>query len=405
MERMYQQLPPNSGFGVDESISPESDSPPPLRPETTEKDVVAPKKIQYHEYLNRMKTSKDTSLTPVEEPETTDKDPMVLNYSQGMESFTRLVLEMMDVVSPLLQELVSDDTETHLYERLSQGLSAGKYQELKDQITRTVTENLAPRKGRRSSRSSRRRLAEAHIDRFVTLANKDVSQSGRTRLDRERLKACMREIDSMGQQAKQMRTQVKKNSLKDKLKVAQNFLQRLRFLVDEPQHSIPDVFVWMMSNNKRMAYARIPSKDLLHSVVDEEKGKDCGKVKAVFLKLPGKKGLGPAGWTVQAKLELYLWLGLSKQKKDFLSGLPNGFEEVKASKTTPALHAVPPVTLVYSMKQVFQLRAHMYQARSLFAADSSGLSDPFARVFFSTHSQVTEVSVCVVVLMPVCVVV
>ncbi|NXG38763.1 OTOF protein, partial [Dromaius novaehollandiae] len=42
-------------------------------------------------------------------------------------------------------------------------------------------------------------------------------------------------------------------------------------------------------------------------------------------------------------------------------------------------------------KQVFQLRAHMYQARSLFAADSSGLSDPFARVFFITQSQCTEV--------------
>lgn len=52
-----------------------------------------------------------------------------------------------------------------------------------------------------------------------------------------------------------------------------------------------------------------------------------------------------------------------------------------------------------TVKQVFQLRAHMYQARSLFAADSSGLSDPFARVFFSTHSQVTEVQpwICVYV--------
>ncbi|XP_072218040.1 otoferlin isoform X6 [Leuresthes tenuis] len=227
--------------------------------------------------------------------------------------------------------------------------------------------------------------------RFVTLANKDVNQSGRTRLDRERLKSCMREMDSMGQQAKQIRTQVKKNTVKDKLKLAQNFLQRIRFLADEPQHSIPDVFIWMMSNNKRIAYARIPSKDILYSIVDEETGKDCGKVKAVFLKLPGKKGFGPAGWTVQAKLELYLWLGLNKQRKDFLSGLPNGFEEIKASKTGPGLHSIPPVSLVYNMKQVFQLRAHMYQARSLFAADSSGLSDPFARVFFSTHSQVTEV--------------
>uniref|UniRef100_A0A672H703 Otoferlin n=1 Tax=Salarias fasciatus TaxID=181472 RepID=A0A672H703_SALFA len=227
--------------------------------------------------------------------------------------------------------------------------------------------------------------------RFVALANKDVNQAGRTKLDRERLKSCMREMDSMGQQAKQIRTQVKKNTVRDKLKLVQIFLQRLRFLADEPQHSIPDVFVWMMSNNKRIAYARIPSKDILYSIVDEETGKDCGKVKAVFLKLPGKKGFGPAGWTVQAKLELYLWLGLNKQRKDFLSGLPNGFEEIKAAKMGPGLHAVPPVSLVYNMKQVFQLRAHMYQARSLFAADSSGLSDPFARVFFSSHSQVTEV--------------
>uniref|UniRef100_A0A3B3WGC3 Otoferlin n=1 Tax=Poecilia mexicana TaxID=48701 RepID=A0A3B3WGC3_9TELE len=224
--------------------------------------------------------------------------------------------------------------------------------------------------------------------RYVTLANKDVNLAGRTKLDRERLKSCMREMDSMGQQAKQIRTQVKKNTVKEKLKLAQNFLQRIRFLADEPQHSIPDVFIWMMSNNKRIAYARIPSKDILYSVVDEETGKDCGKVKAVFLKLPGKKGFGPAGWTVQAKLELYLWLGLNKSRKDFLHGLPNGFEEIRATKMG---HGLPPVTLVYDMKQVFQLRAHMYQARSLFAADSSGLSDPFARVFFSSQSQVTEV--------------
>lgn len=64
--------------------------------------------------------------------------------------------------------------------------------------------------------------------------------------------------------------------------------------------------------------------------------------------LPGKKGFGPAGWTVQAKLELYLWLGLNKQRKDFLSGLPNGFEEIKAVKTGPGLQSIPPVTLIYN---------------------------------------------------------
>ncbi|XP_062323001.1 LOW QUALITY PROTEIN: otoferlin [Osmerus eperlanus] len=227
--------------------------------------------------------------------------------------------------------------------------------------------------------------------RFVTLANKDQNQAGRTKLDRERLKSCMREMEAMGQQAKMIRCQVKRNTVKDKFKLVYNFLLKLRLLADEPQHSIPDIFVWMMSNNKRIAYARIPSKDILYSIVDEETGKDCGKVKAVFLRLPGKKGFGPAGWTVQAKMEMYLWLGLNKQRKDFLSGLPNGFEENKAARSGPGLQSVPPISLVYNMKQVFQLRAHMYQARSLFAADSSGLSDPFARVFFSTHSQVTEV--------------
>uniref|UniRef100_A0A671Z415 Otoferlin n=1 Tax=Sparus aurata TaxID=8175 RepID=A0A671Z415_SPAAU len=182
-------------------------------------------------------------------------------------------------------------------------------------------------------------------------------------------------------QAKAMRSQVKKSTVRDKIKLAQNFLTKLRFLADEPQHSVPDVFIWMISNGKRIAYARVPSKDLLYSTIEEEKGKDCGKVKTIFLRV----SFGPAGWTVQSKIEIYLWLGLSKQRKDYLCGLPNGFEE---NNYMVDIESLNPSTV----KQIFQLRVHMYQARSLFAADSTGLSDPFARVFFSTQSQVTEVS-------------
>ncbi|KAF0043999.1 hypothetical protein F2P81_003157 [Scophthalmus maximus] len=225
---------------------------------------------------------------------------------------------------------------------------------------------------------------------FLALANKDPNQSGRTKLDRERLKLCMSEVEAIGQQAKAMRSQVKRSTVRDKIKLAQNFLSKLRFLADEPQHSVPDVFIWMISNGKRIAYARVPSKDILYSSIDEERGKECGKVKTIFLRIPGKKGFGPAGWTVQSKIEIYLWLGLSRQRKDYLSGLPNGFEENKLSKG-PGMPSTPPISLTYMMKQIFQLRVHMYQARSLFAADSTGLSDPFARVFFSTQSQVTEV--------------
>lgn len=40
---------------------------------------------------------------------------------------------------------------------------------------------------------------------------------------------------------------------------------------------------------------------------------------------------------------------------------------------------------------MFELRAHMYQARSLIASDTSGLSDPFAKVIFADCAQVTQV--------------
>ncbi|EAX00687.1 otoferlin, isoform CRA_f [Homo sapiens] len=121
--------------------------------------------------------------------------------------------------------------------------------------------------------------------RFLSLADKDQGHSSRTRLDRERLKSCMRELENMGQQARMLRAQVKRHTVRDKLRLCQNFLQKLRFLADEPQHSIPDIFIWMMSNNKRVAYARVPSKDLLFSIVEEETGKDCAKVKTLFLKV------------------------------------------------------------------------------------------------------------------------
>lgn len=70
-----------------------------------------------------------------------------------------------------------------------------------------------------------------------------------------------------------------------------------------------------------------------------------------ILKIPGKKGFGPAGWTVQSKIEIYLWLGLNRQRKDYLSGLPNGFEENKLSRG-PGLPCSPPISLTYMSKTV-----------------------------------------------------
>ena len=42
--------------------------------------------------------------------------------------------------------------------------------------------------------------------------------------------------------------------------------------------------------------------------------------------------------------------------------------------------------------QFFQVRAHMYQARSLIGSDASGLSDPFARVIIGEYCKTTQVN-------------
>lgn len=43
--------------------------------------------------------------------------------------------------------------------------------------------------------------------------------------------------------------------------------------------------------------------------------------------------------------------------------------------------------------QSFQMRAYMYQARSLIGSDASGLSDPFARVIIGEYCKSTQVRI------------
>ncbi|XP_071807797.1 otoferlin-like isoform X5 [Asterias amurensis] len=202
--------------------------------------------------------------------------------------------------------------------------------------------------------------------------------------------------EEIAKQAKRLnvnpRKELSPRALREKVKAAKLFLHRIRFLADEPQHGVPDVFIWMISNNKRVAYARIPSRKLLYSALEEERGEHCGVMQTLFLKLPGKKGVqGVSGWTIQAKLDVYMWLGLNKHKKDMLKGLPAGYIPTKDLKQAVRLTGIPPPFITYKDKFHFMLRCHIYQARSLIGSDSSGLSDPFARIIFGSESRSTRV--------------
>ncbi|XP_061500462.1 otoferlin [Anopheles gambiae] len=215
--------------------------------------------------------------------------------------------------------------------------------------------------------------------------------TGKTKLDKERLKLCQRELESIGNMARNLRALVTKSSMRERYRTAQSYLVRLRFLVEDPQHALPDVFVWMIANGKRVAYHRLDARDLLYSTIEEETGVHCGKVQTVFLKLPGRQAEGPAGWHVRAKLSLYLWLGTLKHKRFFYTGLPKGYELLHELKNAEKVNVPAPTTVHYVERHVFQLRAHIYQARSLIGSDASGLSDPYATVYVTEHAKTTQV--------------
>uniref|UniRef100_A0A3B3D8C6 Fer-1 like family member 4 n=1 Tax=Oryzias melastigma TaxID=30732 RepID=A0A3B3D8C6_ORYME len=146
-------------------------------------------------------------------------------------------------------------------------------------------------------------------------------------------------------------------------------------LVSQPQSTIPDAFLWLLTGSKRLAYVRIPAHSILFSVVEEQKGRDCGCITTLYLKSPGCL---PSD--IFAKLEVYLWLGPVRYCKEAVSSLPQEFTPVHSSCCSS-------VTSLLTDSRYFQLRCHLYQGRGLRAADDDGLSDPFAKVVFSTQCQ------------------
>ncbi|XP_068923443.1 dysferlin [Petaurus breviceps papuanus] len=69
------------------------------------------------------------------------------------------------------------------------------------------------------------------------------------------------------------------------LEQAEDWLLRLRALAEEPQNSLPDVVIWMLQGDKRVAYHRVPAHEILFSRRGAKCcGKNCGKLQTVFLK-------------------------------------------------------------------------------------------------------------------------
>ncbi|KAJ8781330.1 hypothetical protein J1605_011314 [Eschrichtius robustus] len=108
------------------------------------------------------------------------------------------------------------------------------------------------------------------------------------------------------------------------LEQAEDWLLRLRALADEPQNSLPDIVIWMLQGDKRVAYQRVPAHEVLFSRRGTSYcGKNCGKLQTMFLKYPME---GVPGARMPVQIRVRLWFGLSVDEKEF-----NQFAEGKLS--------------------------------------------------------------------------
>ncbi|XP_069958116.1 myoferlin isoform X4 [Cherax quadricarinatus] len=114
----------------------------------------------------------------------------------------------------------------------------------------------------------------------------------------------------------QMKTTVLKVDTSDPQQVVvelESALDTLEVLAQEPQSSIPDVFLWMMSGTKRLAYVRIPAHSVLFAHEPTSQGTLAGKFHTYTLRKPEDE----TKWGVGGVLRASVWLGREEEGRDW----------------------------------------------------------------------------------------
>ncbi|KAG1682552.1 Dysferlin [Nymphon striatum] len=126
-------------------------------------------------------------------------------------------------------------------------------------------------------------------------------------LDRLLREQRMHELKYIHNQAVNLRENA--TDIEEALKDIEVFINTLRALAVEPQNSMPDIIIWMLSGKKRIAYYRIPAYEILYSPKEECQGKFCGKLRTITLKYPGMNK-NVKLLQIPMLLRLKMWFGL-----------------------------------------------------------------------------------------------
>ncbi|CAL7940390.1 unnamed protein product [Xylocopa violacea] len=229
------------------------------------------------------------------------------------------------------------------------------------------------------------RTTRSHCIRYLhTLdAGRYDDEGGTTKLDRHRVNLCREELESILQRIKINGELPSNHYTRIAMTHAYQYLRRVRKLREDPQHSLPDVFIWMMAGSKRVAFERFAAERVVYSEEATEKGPLCGRKVDVFLRNP--KDEEEADYAA-CKLEMFLWLGNAEYLDACWSSIPAGYR-IDYERHVDSF----PKYLEYARSSAFQLRAHIFQGRFEPGMDASGLLDPIVRVAFHGYTASTRV--------------
>ncbi|XP_039764013.1 fer-1-like protein 6, partial [Pararge aegeria] len=122
---------------------------------------------------------------------------------------------------------------------------------------------------------------------------------------------------------------ITKKAIKHVLKEMHNLAQNLKKLIYATYEGWPDVIVWLLNEGSRVAYTKISAADIIHSVIPEQIGKECGRIQSVYMKpikcLKHVNPLATGCHCIAGKVELLLWMGLYRQRSVFDFYLPSGY--------------------------------------------------------------------------------
>ncbi|XP_011064503.1 PREDICTED: otoferlin-like [Acromyrmex echinatior] len=229
------------------------------------------------------------------------------------------------------------------------------------------------------------RTLRAHCVRYLDALDtgRDESKVGTTKLDRHRASLCRKNVKDILTRIKINGELPNNNYMRIAMIHAYHYLKKLRNLCDDPQHSLPDVFVWMIAGSKRVAYSRLSAEQIVYSEEATEMGGKCGRRINLFPRNPDDES-EPVEYSA-CKIEAFLWLGNARYAAACWSAIPPGYE-IDHGRNVDTF----PKYIEYNQFSTFQLRAHIFQGHFDPGMDTSGLLDSYIRVAFQGYTVSTR---------------